>query len=80
MEVQSELVVTPRHGLYMQEAIQAIVDTQVRQKYRGHPAAYYRKLIDFFALNNAKSDLKVIIYKALYQKKLIASAIMVGFC
>jgi lipid II:glycine glycyltransferase (peptidoglycan interpeptide bridge formation enzyme) len=79
VDVQSELVVTPRYGLYVQEAIQAIVDTQVRQNYRGHPFEYYKKLIDFFALNNAKSDLKVIIYKALYQKKLIASGIMVDF-
>ncbi len=79
VEVQSELVVTPRHGLYVREAIQAIVDTQARQKYRGHSAAYYRKLIDFFALNNPRSDLKVIIYKALHKKRLIASSIMVDF-
>lgn len=79
VEVQSELMVTPRYGLYVKEAIQAIVDTQIRQKYRGHPASYYMKLIDFFALHNPHGDLKVIIYKALHQKKLISSGIMVDF-
>ncbi len=79
MEVQSELVVTPGHGLYVQDAINSIVQTQIRQRYRGHSAAYYHKLIDFFALHNAQGDVKVTIYKALHQRRLIASGVMVDF-
>ena len=79
VEIQKELVVTPGHGLYVQEAVDLIVETQKRQKYRGHSRNYYYNLIDFFAIHNGKSDLKIHIYKALYQKQLLVSAIMIDF-
>jgi len=77
--VQSDLVVMPQHGLYVKEALDLIVQTQVRQKYRGHSASYYKNLVDFFALKNQRSDLKVIIYKALWNKQLLATGIMIDF-
>lgn len=79
VEIQSELAVTPQHGLYVKEAIDAIVQTQVRQHYKGHNAAYYYGLVDFFAIRHSNSDLKIRIYKALYQKQLVTSGIMVDF-
>jgi len=77
--VESELVVTPGHGLYVEEAVNLILETQGRQNYRGHSKQYYKQLVDFFALRNANSDLKLVIYKALYQKQLLAAGIMLDF-
>lgn len=77
--VQSEPAVTPGHGLYVQELIDLIVQTQARQNYRGHPAAYYRRLIDFFALNGTAEAPRLRLYKALWQRQLLACGVMVDF-
>ena len=77
--VQSELVITPEKGLYVKEAIDLMLQTQQRQKYRGHSGEYYKNLINFFGLKNSQNDLKVVIYKALYNKQLLATGIMVDF-
>jgi lipid II:glycine glycyltransferase (peptidoglycan interpeptide bridge formation enzyme) len=77
--VAHELVVTPKHGLYIQEAVNLILETQKRQHYHGHNAEYYKRLIDFFAVHNLNGDLKLRIYRATYQKLLLVSAIMMDF-
>jgi peptidoglycan pentaglycine glycine transferase (the first glycine) len=77
--VQSELVVTPGYGLYAREALDLILQTQVRQHYHGHTEEYYQKLINFFGIENPKSDLKLIIFKALFGKELLASGVMIDF-
>lgn len=79
IEVQSELVVTPQYGLYVEEVINLILQTQSRQNYRGHNKNYYRQFVDFFALNNHTNDLQITIYKALYQRQLLACGIMADF-
>lgn len=79
VEVEDEFAIAPGRGLYSSEAIELIVKTQERQRYRGHPKDYYKKLVDFFMVHNQANDLKIHIYKALYQKHLAASAIMVDF-
>lgn len=79
IEIQSELVVTPGHGFYAKEAVELILDTQKRQGYRGHSLEYYKKLINFFGFGNAKNELKLIIYKALYNKEILASGVMLDF-
>lgn len=79
VEIQKELVVTPGYGLYVQEAVNLIVQTQTRQGYRGHSKEYYYNLIDFFAIHNGNSDLKIHIYKALCKKQLLASGLMIDF-
>jgi len=79
VEVQSELMVTPGHGLYLKEAIEAILQTQTRQKYRGHTKGYYYGLLDFFALYNSTGAIQVRVYKAIYKQQLLASGIMVDF-
>lgn len=79
VEVAADLAVVPGHGLYIQEAIRLIVQTAGRQSFKTFPSSYYEKLVDFFAVHNNKEDLKVYIYKALYQRQLLAAAIMVDF-
>jgi len=79
VKIQSELVVTPGYGLYTSEAVNLILQTQVRQNYHGHSRDYYKNLVDFFALGNNTNDLKLWIYKALYNKELLATAVIVDF-
>lgn len=77
VEVHKDLVVTPGHGFYYKEAVDLIVDTALRQGYKGHTRKYYENLVDFFARGGKNMTLS--IYKALYKNQLLASAIMVDF-
>ena len=78
--VEKDLVITPGHGLYFQEAVELIVATAVRQGYKGHAKKYYENLVDFFAKRDAgQSGVAISIYKALYHNQLLASAIIVDF-
>ncbi len=78
--IESELTVTPGFGLYAKEAVDLIVQTQIRQNYRGHSEAYYKNLLNFFVfLEKGKSDLQFTVYKALYNRQILASAIMADF-
>jgi len=79
IEIQKELVVVNGHGLYYKEAIDLILKTAKRQAYHTHPFSYYEKIVNFFAINKRSSDIKVSIYKAIFQKSLVATAIMVDF-
>lgn len=78
VEVQKDLAITPAHGLYFKEVVEQITQTEKRQGFVGHGQMYYQGLIDFFALKS-QSEIKVSVYKALYQKQLLASAVMVDF-
>jgi lipid II:glycine glycyltransferase (peptidoglycan interpeptide bridge formation enzyme) len=75
--VRSDLAITPQDGLHLPEAVRLITDTAKRQKYRGYPAGYYKSLIDYFGTRSG--ELTLTIYKAFYEKTLLASAIMVDF-
>jgi len=80
VRVEKDLVVTPGHGLYYQEAVNLIVETAGRQQYKGHSRKYYENLVDFFARKNSVSGgITLSIYKALYENRLLASGIMVDF-
>jgi peptidoglycan pentaglycine glycine transferase (the first glycine) len=79
VEVSSELVVVPGHGLYWSEALNLITETAKRQKFKTFPPSYYQKLLDFFATKNSSSDLKVYVYRALAERELLATAVMVDF-
>jgi peptidoglycan pentaglycine glycine transferase (the first glycine) len=79
VEIQKEFVIQNGHGLYYKEAIDLILDTAKRQGYYTHPFSYYEKIVNFFAINKRSSDIKVAIYKAIYQNKLLAAGIMVDF-
>lgn len=80
VRVEKDLVVTPGHGLYYQEAVRLIVETAERQDYKGHSKKYYENLVDFFARKNGMlGDITLNIYKALYENRLLASGIMLDF-
>ena len=80
VEVQKDLAIIPGHGLYYKEAVGLIVETAKRQGYRGHGQKYYENLVDFFARKNPPAQSVCLsIYKALYQNRLLASAIMLDF-
>lgn len=79
VDIQSEFVIENGHGLYYKEAVELILDTAKRQGYLTHPFAYYEKIVNFFAINKRSSDIKVSIYKAIYKKALVATAIIVDF-
>lgn len=78
VEVQDEFAVSVGHGLYFKEALNLICETADRQGFSGYGINYYKKLVDFFALSN-QSAVKIHLYKAIYQKDLLASALMVDF-
>ncbi len=77
--VEREFDLTVGHGLFFDEAINLIVKTAMRQKYHTHPRSYYEKLMNFFALNHRGGELKASLYKAKYQNKILASAIIIDF-
>lgn len=79
VRIDKQFVVQNGHGLYFKEAIDLILDTAKRQGYVTHPASYYEKMINFFSLHNPNSSVAVSVYKALYQEKLLATAIMIDF-
>lgn len=78
VEIVSDLVVVPGHGLYWKETFDLIVETSRRQEYKSFTFDYYQKLLDFFACNQ-DGEVKVTVYRALYQKQLLATAVMVDF-
>ncbi len=78
VEIVDEFAVSIGHGLYFKEALDLICETASRQGFSGYGVNYYKKLVDFFALNS-HSSVRVHLYKAVYQKELLASAIMIDF-
>ncbi len=78
VEIKDEFDITIGHGLFAQEAATLIVETATRQGYKGYSNNYYQQLIDCLAVQN-RGDLRLRIYKAIYQNKLLCSAIMVDF-
>ncbi|MFA5991149.1 MAG: peptidoglycan bridge formation glycyltransferase FemA/FemB family protein [Candidatus Doudnabacteria bacterium] len=78
VEIKDEFDITIGHGLFAQEAATLIVETATRQGYKGYSNNYYQQLIDFLAVQN-RGDLYLRIYKAIYQNKLLSSAIMFDY-
>lgn len=78
VRAEQEIVVTPGHGLYFTEVVKLIADTETRQKYKGHEREYYEKFIDFFSFYE-NSDIKVSVYKALYNRELVSAGIFLDF-
>jgi lipid II:glycine glycyltransferase (peptidoglycan interpeptide bridge formation enzyme) len=78
VQVISEPIITPGYGLHLPEIVDLLTDTARRQDFKSHSPAYYKRLIDFFAMQT-QSDCTVAIYKALYERKLLATAIMIDF-
>ena len=78
VEIKDEFDITIGHGLFAKEAVGMIVETSRRQGFKGYGMDYYNKMIDTLAVQN-RGELKLHIYKAIYEKKLLASAIMLDF-
>lgn len=79
IQVESEVNVSPQHGFHIAEFIELLTHTSDRQKFRDHGAEYYKGLIDFFILHNKEAKCKVSLYKAFYDKRLVAAAMMVDY-
>jgi len=78
VEIKDEFDITIGHGLFAKEAVGLLADTARRQGFKGFGIGYYNKMVDFIALKN-QGNLKLHIYKAIYQNKILASAIMLDF-
>lgn len=79
VEVSCDLAVVPKYGLYVKEVLDLILETSKRQNYFTFSQSYYQGLVDFFALKNNESSVKLYIYKAVLGKELLASALMFDF-
>ncbi|MDR3642752.1 MAG: peptidoglycan bridge formation glycyltransferase FemA/FemB family protein [Candidatus Doudnabacteria bacterium] len=77
-QIKDEFAVSVGHGLFFDEALKLILQTSERQQFSTFSARYYQKLVDFFALKN-QGEVKLHIYKAVFQNQLLAAAIMVDF-
>jgi peptidoglycan pentaglycine glycine transferase (the first glycine) len=78
VEIKDEFDISVGHGLFAKEAVLLIAQTARRQGFKNYGTEYYNKMIDFFAVKN-RGALKLHIYKAIYQDKILASAIMLDF-
>ncbi len=79
VEVSCDLMVVPGYGLYLKEALDLLVQTAGRQSFQTFPRSYYEQLLNFFALHNSNGDVKLYVYKALKDKELLVTAVMVDF-
>ncbi len=75
--IESEISVSPQHGFHIAELVELLTQTSSRQKFRSYDKDYYQQMIDFFVLHSRATDCKVSLYKALYNKQLVAGAIMI---
>ncbi len=78
VQIKDEFSISVGHGLYFKEAIELICATAKRQGFTAYPFGYYENLIDFFA-RNKDGQVKVHLYKAIFDNRLLASAIMIDF-
>jgi len=78
VEIKDEFDISIGHGLFFDEALKLILETSKRQGFSTFGSDYYKKLVDFFALQQ-RADLKLHIYKAIFQNQLLATAIIIDF-
>lgn len=77
--IEDEFALTVGKGLFAQEAVGLIVETAKRHGVLAQGKDYFEKLATFFAVQNPNGDLKLHIYKALWQKQLLTSALIIDF-
>lgn len=78
VEIKDEFDLSIGHGLFAKEAVDLIVETANRQRFKGYGRDYYERMIDFFGVQN-RGEIKLHIYKAIFKNKLLSSAIMIDF-
>jgi lipid II:glycine glycyltransferase (peptidoglycan interpeptide bridge formation enzyme) len=76
VKIEDEFALTVGKGIYAQEAVKLIAETAKRQSYKAQGEQYFENLVDFFAVQNSKSDVRLHIYKAVYNKELLAIAFL----
>jgi lipid II:glycine glycyltransferase (peptidoglycan interpeptide bridge formation enzyme) len=79
VEVKDEFYLVNGKGLLAKEAVELIAKTSQRQGYKAQSPDYFEKLISYFAIQNPQGHLKLHVYKALYNKQLLASAIIIDY-
>jgi lipid II:glycine glycyltransferase (peptidoglycan interpeptide bridge formation enzyme) len=79
VEIEQETFSNNEHSLFFKEAFKLITVTAERQGYLNHPLAYYEKLLDFFSKNKSENALSIAVYRAIYNKSLLASSVMIDF-
>jgi lipid II:glycine glycyltransferase (peptidoglycan interpeptide bridge formation enzyme) len=77
--IESELIPAPQHGLHLKEIVDLLMNTADRQGFKSHPRSYYEEFIDFFAKQIQPGAIGLTIYKAFYQKQLLAAGLMLDF-
>ncbi len=55
--IKDEFDISVGHGLFFEETLKLIIGTSRRQKFMTFPVGYYKKMVDFFALNHKSSAL-----------------------
>jgi len=78
VKVEKEFAISAGNGLFYKEAIDLIVKTAERRKFRTFNRDYYNKLVNFFALRK-KCNLNLHLFKAVYKGELLASSIMIDY-
>lgn len=78
VEIQDEFTITNGHGLFFDEALKLISDTANRQGFKTFTPEYYKKMVDFFTLHH-RDEVKLHIYKAVFNNTILATAFMVDF-
>lgn len=78
VEIQDEFAVTNGHGLFFQEALKLISETAQRQGFKTFTPEYYKSMVDFFTLHH-REEIKLHIYKAVFQNTILATAFMLDF-
>ncbi len=79
VEIKDEFHLVNGKGLLAKEAVELIAKTSQRQGFKAQNPDYFEKLISYFAIQNPQGDLKLHVYKALYNKQLLASAIIIDY-
>lgn len=78
VEIKDEFAISVGHGLFFDEALKLITQTSKRQKFATFLPGYYKNMADHFALGNS-GEVKLHIYKAIFQNQLLAAAIIMDF-
>jgi lipid II:glycine glycyltransferase (peptidoglycan interpeptide bridge formation enzyme) len=78
VDIQDEFTITNGHGLFFEEAVKLISNTAKRQGFKTFTPDYYKQMVDFFTLHH-RENLHLHIYKAVFQNKILATAMMVDF-
>ena len=79
VEIKDEFDISVGHGLFFEEALALILETAKRQKFTTFLPKYYQQMVDYFSVQHHQSNLKLHIYKAIFQNQLLAVAVILDY-